>query len=129
MMENEKGAALTTPHENTDTLTLAARPRTVNLRIVSKDDPLASERRNLVRQIRRQLKKDGQTIRCIGGSYYTVDLHRSNKIDDLGLFAEKFGICRCGFCRRTSVNVAQVTTDGLLACPDHIDELIRERQL
>jgi hypothetical protein len=78
--------------------------------------------RNLVRQIRRRLKKENRTIRSIGGMHYVLDLHPS-RVADVKALARILGIELCGICS----GGAKAMIDGVLLCRGCEVELVERK--
>ena len=74
--------------------------------------------RNLIRQVRRRLKKDSHDYRKIRGKYYTVDLWRSVQPQDMAII---LGIPLCELCGGS----AKTLVDGLPVCDGCESELQR----
>jgi len=73
-----------------------------------KSNPIVSDR-NLIRQVRRRLKKEGHDYRKVKGEYYTVDLWRPVPPQDMARVLE---IPLCEFCG----GVAKTVVDWVAVC-------------
>src|SRR5215813_5287779 len=84
-------------------------------------NPIVADR-NLIRQVRRRLKKEGQALRKVEGGYAVVDL-RPWHVYDVKELARKLRICLCDLC---GDRPARTLVERMLVCTECEAELKRK---
>jgi hypothetical protein len=72
-----------------------------------------AEYRNLVRRVRRRLKRDRYTLRLISGCYFVVGVHPWRAIHNMRQFADSLGLHACEFCP-SHAGTSEI--EGMFAC-------------